>query len=135
MKLRERRRHKTRLYGKNRLSMPKPKKKSKGRFELRLIDEADSRFTVVKEMRNRIQQLIDDAALTSVQQHWLAARAVFIVGFLESLEVAAMEGTEIEWGSYVQATNALSGILKSLGLAKKLKKEVDSLESYLRRKK
>lgn len=65
---------KRRLWSKRKLQMPRPTKPThdKKGLSLRLITEADSRFAVVKEMRRRIDQLIMDAGLTTIQQEWLA---------------------------------------------------------------
>jgi hypothetical protein len=113
---------KVRLYGKSQPRMPKPvsAKKDKG-FSLRMIAEADSRFAVVKQMRKRLQTLMDDAGVTTIQREWLASRAVFLVGYLESLELDALEGTQIDWRRYLQATKGLSDVLSKLGLDREAK--------------
>ena len=121
---------KRRIWGKTKPRMPKPGRKDADSFALRLISEADSRYAVVKEMKRRLERLIDDAGLTSIQQEWLAARAVFLVARCESQEVASMEGKKIDEGGYVQTVNALSGLLNKIGLDKKTKQLLTTLEEY-----
>lgn len=123
-----------RLYSKRRPKFPNPvngKKDRKSGFSLRLIEEADSRFSVVKTIKRRLEQLIEDAGCDSIQKEILAGRAVFMAARLESMEVEAIEGTEIDWGSYVQACNCLNGVLTKLGLDKHLGHEVIKLEQYV----
>lgn len=132
MKTKERRKR-LRLYGKRRPRMPKPglAKRDKG-FSLRLINEADSRFAVVKQMRQRLKQLLDDCGTETLAEEWLAARAVFMLGYLESLEIEAYEGKTINWASYCQACNALNGLLTKLGaFATIRKKKTVTLEDYV----
>jgi len=123
-----------RLYGKQKPRLPKPvnaKKDRRSGFSLRLIQEADSRFSVVKTIKRRLEQLIEDAGCDSIQKEILAGRAVFMAARLESMEVEALEGVEIDWGSYVQACNCLNGVLTKLGLDKHLGHEVIKLEQYV----
>ncbi len=130
-KLKTKRHNKIRLYGKRIVKLPYPitGKKDKG-FRLRQITEADNRFAVVKTMKQRLKQLIEDADITSIQSEWLAARAVFIVGYLESLEVDALDGKQIDWTKYLQATRSLTDVLNKLGLDKVLK-SAQRLENYV----
>ncbi len=102
--------------------MPKPvsSKKDNG-FSLRLITEADWRFAVVKQMRKRLETLMDGAGVDTQQKEWLASRAVFIVRYLESLELDALEGTSIDFKRYFQATKSLSDVLSKLGLDREAK--------------
>jgi hypothetical protein len=129
MKTKER---KPRLWGKRRLKMPRPVSAKKDRgFSLRQITEADSRYAVVKTMRQRLEQLKEDAGVDTVSKEWLAARAVFLVSYLESQEVNALEGKEINWQRYIQATKALSDVLNKLGIQKDLARGVQRLETYI----
>src|SRR5687768_17525425 len=87
-----------RLYGKNKVRMPKPPlRKEDNGFTLRNIQEADSRYKAVKVMKERLAQLIEDAAIRTIQGEMLAGRAIFILGYLESMEVDAFEGKPINW--------------------------------------
>lgn len=130
------RKRKRRIWTKRRLKLAKPVKGSADRgVSLRLISECDHRLAVVKEMRRRLEQLKDDAGLDSIQQEWLAARAVFMVARIESLEVAATEGSDdFEWGAYLQAVNCLSGVLGKLGIDRKLIDQSATLEEYVESK-
>jgi hypothetical protein len=122
---------KPRLWGKTRLKMPKPvpAKKDKG-FSLRLIGEADSRFAVVKAMRRRLEELKRDAGVDTVSKEWLAARAVFLVGYLESQELDALEGKQIDWRQYLMATRSLTDVLNRLGLEREAK-SAQRLNEYI----
>lgn len=50
---------------------------------------------------------------------------------LESMEVAALDGEDIDWGMYTQACNCLNGVLTKLGLDKQLNKDIVTLEQYV----
>src|SRR5262245_36227434 len=119
-----------RLYGKKKVRMPKPGfADPKAGFSLRLIEEADSRFAVVKQMKKRLEHLLADCDIQTQAEEWMAARAVFVLSYLESVEVNAYEGKEISWSSYMQACNALNSLLTKLGaLGSERKPETVSLE-------
>jgi hypothetical protein len=123
---------KKRLYGKRepRLPVPSYRTKTKKSFPLKTLLNADQRFSIVKELRARLEQLKEDAGVETVQREWLAARAVFLVARIESLEYDAVTGTDINWKEYIAATKALSEVLKTLGL-KQERRKVKTLESYL----
>jgi hypothetical protein len=103
------------------------------RFVPKFLDDADGRPHVIRVLRNRLEQLKDDAGVDSYQKDLLAQRAIFIAAKLETMEVEAMTKNHIDFGSYTQATNCLLGLLKSLGLQRKAK-EVMNLKSYIRSK-
>lgn len=73
--MKTKRKRKPRLYGKEqpRFQRPLSAKEDKG-FSLRLITESEGRFAVVKQMRKRLQTLMDDAGVDTVSKEWLAAR-------------------------------------------------------------
>ena len=120
------------LRRKNRVKMPKPVSAKKDRgFSLRQINEADARLAVVKTLRKRLKQLMVDAGVDCIQREWLAGRAVFLVAHLESLEVDALEGKDIDWRSYIQSVKALSDVLNKLGLDKDVTRGVKRLETYI----
>jgi hypothetical protein len=122
---------KPRLYSKRKLKMPKPSRSSEGKFELRTINEADSRFHVVKVMRSRVAKLMADCNADTIAKEWLCGRAVFLLGYLESQEMDAIEsGEDVNWRIYLQATRALSDVLKALGLDKAVA-GTQRLETYL----
>ena len=102
------------------------------RFEPMFWSEADGRCAVVKEIRRRYGDLKEDAGVDSVQKELLCQRAVFLSVQLETIERKAVEAGSIEVGTYTQMVNALTGLLKCLGLDRKFKQVVD-LNSYLNR--
>lgn len=117
--------NKKRLYGKKQPRMPHPvsAKKDKG-FSLRLIDSADHRFAVVKQMQNRVNQLMEEAGCETFAKKCLAGRAVFILSYLESTELDALEGTEIDWRMYFQSVRSLGDVLAKIGLEREAKSAV-----------
>lgn len=123
---------KPRLTGKRkvRLPIPKPSSQRGPSFELRTINEADSRLSVVKQMRERIRKLLLDCDGKTIQEEWLAARCVYLLGYLESAELEAIEGTPMDWKLYATNTRLLADVLKSLGL-KQAKRSTQTLADYL----
>src|SRR4051812_34182163 len=107
---------KPRLYGTKKYKMPKPSRRSKGKFELRTIQEADSRYHVVKLMRERVQKLMEDCNADTLAKEFLCGRAVYIASFLESSEMDAIEGKTMDWRTYLQAVRSLADVLNKLGL-------------------
>lgn len=103
------------------------------RFVPKFLDDADGRPHVIRVLRNRLQQLKDDAGVDSYQKDLLAQRAVFIAAKLETMEVDAVTNNVIDFGSYTQACNCLIGLLKCLGLSRKAKEVID-LKTYVRSK-
>jgi hypothetical protein len=122
-----------RLSGKKRPRFPLPPVKAKkdDGFSLRVIDEADGRFSLVKRLKQRLERLMEDAAIDSIQKEILAGRCIFLTAYLETLETNCMEGKEIDMGRYAQTVNALNGTLSKLGIEKQVKKEITTLEEYL----
>ncbi len=109
---------KVRLYSQRepRLPLPRSLKKQKVSFALRTINTADKRFAVVKELHARLEQLKEDAGVTTLQREWLAARACFLVARIESLEYDSVTGTAINWQQYMSTVKCLADVLKRLGL-------------------
>lgn len=129
------RRTKLRLWSKRKPKLPRPKNKGserqQGRFALRALDEADSRFAVVKELKRRLNRLNDDAGVDCSQKEMLAGRAVFLCSYLESLEVEAMEGTAIDFDSYTKVLNSLTSVLGKLGVDKQVGRAATTLQEYI----
>jgi hypothetical protein len=123
---------KPRLYGKKPPRMPKPvsAKKDKDGFSLRLIDQADHRFAVVKQMKARVDQLLDEAGCETFAKQCLAGRAVFILSYLESTELDALEGKQIDWKMYFQSVRSLGDVLAKIGLDKEAKQTIQ-LSQYI----
>jgi hypothetical protein len=123
----------TRLTGKSKARMPLPfvKAKKDDGFSLRVIDEADGRYSLVKRLKMRLATLIEDAGIDSIQGEMLAGRCVFLCAYLETLETNCMEGKKIDMGRYAQTVNALNGTLNKLGIQKQVKKDMTTLEAYV----
>ena len=104
------------------------------KFSPRLWDECDRRIAVVKMIRRRYELLKEHCnGDASYMRDLLCQRAAFISVVLETNEVQAAEGEPFESGAYIQATNALLGLLKTLGLDRHVKSMGD-LKTYLEEK-
>ena len=130
---------KPRLYGKP-PRMPKPvsAKKDKGGFSLKMIDQADHRFAVVKQMKARVDQLLEESGSDTFAKQCLAGRAVFILSYLESTELDALEGKQIDWKMYFQSVRSLGEVLSKIGMDKEAKSAVrlaDYIDSLEKKKK
>lgn len=110
--------------------VPPPRKVSKGKFELRTIKEADSRYHVVRKLRQGIERMLSEVGESTLAKEMLCGRAVFLCGYLESQEVAQIEGQELDWRVYLQAVRSLADVLNKLGLDQ-AKKSAKSLDAYL----
>ena len=91
------------------------------RFTPKFWELADLRSGVTKIIRRRYLQLKDDAGVDSIQKDMLVQRAIFISTRLETLEIEAAESGEFDPGVYTNLTNTLTGLLKAIGLEKKIK--------------
>ena len=80
--------------------------------------QADLRMASVRTIRSRYEEFVSDSNAVSVMKKSLCDRAAFLSVYIETLEVIAVETSELESGSYVQAVNAYLGLLKTLGLDK-----------------
>ena len=97
------------------------------------LSELDGRTGVAQTMRNRYAEMTSDlggADSLSLAQRLLVERALWLVYWLETQEVALAQGQEFDVGKWVQAANGLQGILAKLGLERKAR-DVPSLQSYL----
>ncbi len=100
------------------------------RFEPGFLDKADGRCQIVKTIKHRLERLKADCNADSFQKQILCERAVFLATLLQTQELAAYEGEELNLGSYVQAINSLLGVLKALGLTKQISQIID-LKEYV----
>lgn len=100
------------------------------RFVPQFWDGIDGRCSIVKEIRTRYDAMKTDAGADSCQKDLLVQRAVFISVQLETMECMAAENGKFDPGVYTQMTNTLMGILKTLGLEKRIK-EVTNLRAYV----
>lgn len=108
----------------------KTRSKLPEKFEPKFWRDCDKRQIVLKEIRQRIERLEEDAGADSYQKQLLVQRAVFLSVQLETWELNAAEGQEFDAGVYTQAANALSGLLSKLGLDKQMAK-VEDLATYV----
>jgi hypothetical protein len=103
-------------------------------FTPRFWDGADSRIAVVRAIRRRYELLKEHAGGDeSVQRDLLCQRCAFVSIILETKEVEAAEGAGLDLGSYVSGINCLNGLLRALGLEKRLRNVTD-LRTYLDQK-
>lgn len=91
------------------------------RFEPRFWQDADGRCASVKEINRRYERLLRDSGADSYQKDLLCQRAVFISLQLETAERVATETGKLDAGVYTQMTNSLMGLLRALGLERKVK--------------
>lgn len=104
------------------------------KFKPRFWEDSDSRCAVVRTLRKRYALVrAHCGGEESVQRDMLCQRVVFLSAILETQEVLAAEGKGLELGSYIQAVNGLTGLLKTLGLDKRVKNVTD-LRAYLNQK-
>jgi hypothetical protein len=104
-------------------------------FKPRFWEDSDRRCAVVRAIKRRYEAVKDQCGGNeSIQRDMLCQRVVFIATILETQEVQAAEGGELDLGVYTQATNSLIGLLKTLGLEKRIKSFTD-LRGYLDQKK
>jgi hypothetical protein len=99
----------------------------------RFISDADQRHSIVKEAKRRLIRLQEECGADSYQKELLTERAIFLVLQLETMEINGYEGKPCEHAVHTQMTNSLMGILKTLGLTKRIK-EVPDLQTYLKAK-
>lgn len=105
-----------------------------GRFNPRFWEDSDSRIGVVKLIRRRVELLKAHAGGNeSAQRDLLCQRCAFVSLILETKEVEAAEGKGLDLGSYVQGVNCLQGLLRTLGLDKRVK-SAGGLQEYLKDK-
>jgi hypothetical protein len=93
-------------------------------------EDQDRRLHTAREIGRRVEALRADAGIDSVQKDLLAQRAVFISLLLETAEVRAARTGEFDAGSYTQMVNCLNGLLKALGLEKRVL-DAGDLKSYI----
>lgn len=94
------------------------------------LEDLDGRSSLAIEMRKRYLALKADSGADSVQKDLLVRRAIFMSTRLESMESDALEGKGLDAGCYTQAVNSLLGLLKALGLERKVK-TTENLQDYI----
>jgi hypothetical protein len=93
----------------------------------------DGRLSVRKEVDRRFNELTTDlggAEMLSYQQRSLVERAIWLEFFLSSQECALASGSAINANAWVQAMNALVGLYRALGIARRAK-TIPSLSDYI----
>ena len=109
--------------------MKQPKGSIGKRFVPRFWEDADGRDAIIKRIKRRVERLKEDVGADSYQKELLCERAAFVVLQLETAERAAFEDGHLDMGVFTQMTNCLLGLLRSLGLEKKVK--AVGLKTYL----
>jgi hypothetical protein len=101
------------------------------RFIPRFWQDCDCRIATVKLIKRRYELLKEHCGGgESAQRDLLVRRIAFVSIVLETAEVKACEAGEIDLGSYIQSVNSLVGLLKTIGLDRKVKNVTD-LTAYL----
>ncbi|PTE18070.1 hypothetical protein [Phaeovulum veldkampii] len=106
------------------------------RYSQGWIAGLDMRTALGRDMAARYLTVCDDLggeASLSYAQRSLIERALWAEYWLASQERELAEGREFDAGRWTQASNALLGLWRTLGLERKAK-DVTDLSSYLRRK-
>lgn len=118
-------------------SKQKPRRSSRrvslpGSFTPRLLDEADQRYHLVREMKRRADALAEECGADSIAKRMLVDEAIYLHLRLETVRSELAQGlpASLDCGQYVQMTNTLKGLLKDLGLERALPK-ADTFEDYL----
>lgn len=101
------------------------------RFEPLFWNEVDGRLSLKKKVRRRYEQIKRESGSTSIQRDLLCQRAAFLSITIETLECTATETGQFDAGVYVQASNALMGLLQKLGLDSKVKQQATNLRAYV----
>lgn len=99
-------------------------------FRPRFWADLDGRTNLAQMIRDRYESLKADAGVESQQRDLLTQRAVFLSLVLETQECEAVTNGTFDLGSYTQGINALTGVLRALGLDRRAK-HVDSLRTYI----
>lgn len=113
--------------------MPRPPKRQHldSNFKPMFWSELDGRTGIAQAIRERYETLKADAGADTVQRDLLCQRAVFMCVCLETMECEALASGKFDAGVHTQMTNALLGLLKALGLDRRVKR-VGGLNNYLR---
>jgi hypothetical protein len=118
---------KARLLGKHKCKLPT-------KFDVRVFEDCDQRYTQIKRLRRTLHKLMEEVNADTIAKQMLCRRVIFLAAQLESMEVAATETKKLDFGRYTQSVNALSGLLAKLGLERQCKPEIHNLESYIHSK-
>jgi len=106
-----------------------------GRFTPKFFACADQRLAAVREIKERVARLKQDAGADSYQKELLCEKAIFVAILLETMETDAIEGKQtLDIARFTQGINCLTGLLRSLGLERKAKTVADLSEYKKSRK-
>lgn len=111
--------------------MPTKQKEITATFKPMFWEDLDGRTGIAQTIRDRYETLKDDAGAESRQREILCQRAVFMCVCLETMECEALASGKFDAGVHTQMSNALLGLLKALGLDRKVKR-ADGLSDYIR---
>jgi hypothetical protein len=98
------------------------------------MSQLDGRLAIAKDVRSRATALTNDLGgldSLSYQQRSLVERAIWLEFWLTQQERALAEGKDFQVNAWVQASNALLGLYRHLGL-KRVAKSVQDLHQYMR---
>jgi len=120
--------------------MRKKQHKIPTKFEQNFLAKLDGRYELAKELKSCYAELTDDLGgvegLSNVKKS-LCERFVWLESIMRSIEIQIAESKQREaaelLGKWIQAVNSLTGIGRSLGLERKIRK-VESLEGYVQSK-
>ncbi|WP_299232577.1 hypothetical protein [uncultured Halomonas sp.] len=93
----------------------------------------DGRTTLARTVRSRYDALASDLGgldQLSYQRRSLCKRAVWLEALIEQQEAALARGEEVNSGALTQQTNALLGLLKTLGLDR-VARDVPELHEFI----
>jgi hypothetical protein len=101
------------------------------KFSPKFLEDLDTRYHVTRLLRQRVDILLQDAGGDeSVQRALLCRRAAFLSIILETAESECLSKGTFDQPGYTQSLNSLTGVLKALGLERRLK-TVGGLTTYL----
>ena len=102
-------------------------------FNTGWLSELDGRTAIAQELRARYAAFTNDLGgveRLSYAQRSLVSRALHLEYWLAQQEKALIEGADFDVGKWVQAANALQGILSKLGLERQAK-DAPNLSTFL----
>jgi hypothetical protein len=99
------------------------------RFTPQFWADADRRHAVVRRVEELVERLKVDSSCDSAMKDILCQRAAFLAIVLETAEREAIETGEFDGGSYTQTCNGLVGMLRAIGLERRVK--AVGLQDYL----
>jgi hypothetical protein len=99
------------------------------------LDKLDGRTAIAADMRARWHDLTNDlggADHLSYAQRSLVERALWLEHWIAGQERELAEGRDADTGRLTQATNALLGLFRTLGLERRSRDVTPDLATYIR---